>query len=231
MYSDQPEIGLLFQRLYEKFLMFLPNLMTALVVLLIGIILGLIVKVLFARLFKAMRADKLSEMTGMKEMLHKGGIKRTISQLLPMILQWIIVVIFVTIALDTLNVRTINLLLQRFFLYLPNLFIALLIVFLGYILSNFLARSCLIASVNAGISHSKAIARLVRFVIFILSITMALEQLGIATVSVIAAFCIAFGGVVLALALALGLGGKDVVRRHLEAKITSNHEKDEIEHI
>lgn len=231
MYSDQPAIGLLFQRLYEKFLLFLPSLVTALIVLLVGIILGSIVKVLFTRLFRAMGADKLSEMTGMKEMLHKGGIKRTISQLFPMILQWIIVAIFVTIALDTLNVRTINLLLQRFFLYLPNVFVALLIVFLGYILSNFLARACLIACVNAGVSHSGAAARLVKFVVFILSIAMALEQLGIATVSVVAAFCIVFGGIVLTLALAFGLGAKDVVRRHLEAKITSNREKDEIEHI
>lgn len=231
MYSDHPEIGLLFQGLYEKFLSFLPNLMTALVVLLLGVILGIVVRVLFARLFRAMGADTLSERTGMQEILHKGGIKRTISELLPLILQWIIVVVFITIALDALNVRTVNLLLQRFFLYLPNVFVALLIILTGYILSNFLARSCLIACVNAGISHSGAIARCVRFVVFILSITMALEQLGVATVSVIAAFCILFGGVILALSLAFGLGAKDIIRQHLEAKIRSNDERDDIEHI
>jgi hypothetical protein len=231
MYSDQPAIGVLFQDLYEKFISFLPNLITALVVLLLGLALGKLVKIVFPRLFRAVGVDKVSEMTGMKELLHKGGVKRSVSELLPMILQWLIIVIFVTVSLDALNIRTVNLLLQRFFLYLPNVFVALLIVIFGYILSNFLERSCLIACVNSGISHSGAVARLVKFNVFILSVAMALEQLGIARMSVIAAYCIIFGGVVLALALAFGLGAKDVIHKYLEEKIKSDREKDDIEHI
>jgi len=98
-------------------------------------------------------------------------------------------------------------------------------------LGNFFGRAALIASVNAGIKISGLIGRFVKFTVFILSGTMALEQLGIARGTIIISFAIIFGGIVLALAIAFGLGGRDIAKEYLEKKVKGEEKKDEINHL
>jgi hypothetical protein len=128
-------------------------------------------------------------------------------------------------------VPTIERLLEEFFLYLPNIFVALLILFAGYLLSNFLGRTVLIASVNAGFKMSGIIGKFVQFTVFFLSIAMALEQLGIGKETILIAFTIIYGGVVFAFALAFGLGGRNTARDYLEKRLKGDKEKDEIQHL
>jgi len=128
-------------------------------------------------------------------------------------------------------VPAIGQILERFLLYLPNVFVAAVILFSGYFLSNFLGRATLIASVNAGFKASGLIGKFVRLTVFLLAITMALEQLGIARGTIIISFAIIFGGAVLALAIAFGLGGRDIAKEYLEKKIKGEEKKDEIEHL
>ncbi len=116
-------------------------------------------------------------------------------------------------------------------LELPNVFVAALILLFGYLLGNFFGRAALIASVNAGIRFSGLIGKFVKFTVFILSATMALEQLGIGRETVIIAFAIIFGGIVLALAIAFGLGGRDIAKAYLEKKMKGEEKKDEISHL
>jgi small-conductance mechanosensitive channel len=220
-----------FQHLFEKILQFLPNLLTSVLIFVVGIIAAALVKLVFARLFHAFKIDASLERFGLTETLGKGGIKEPVSGLLSRALGWITLVAFLIMSLRALDVPALEHLLERFFLYLPNIFVALLILFFGYILSNFLGRAVLIAAVNAGIKVSGVIGKFARITIFILAVTMALEQLGIGTGTVIIAFAIAFGGVVLALALAFGLGGKDMAREYLEKKLLKPSEKDDIEHL
>jgi small-conductance mechanosensitive channel len=84
------------------------------------------------------------------------------------------------------------------------------------IIANFLSRAALLASVNAGQRSPKLLSWSIRFVIWILAISMALEELGLARQTVIAAFSIVFGASMLGLAIAFGLGGQDLARRALE---------------
>ena len=122
--------------------------------------------------------------------------------------------------------------LERFFLYLPNIFVAVIILFFGYLLSNFLGRAALIAAVNAGWKVSGLVGRLVKLTVFLLAVTMALEQLDIGRGTIVIAFAIIFGGIVLALAIAFGLGGRDIAKEYLEKKIKGEEEKkDEISHL
>lgn len=127
----------------------------------------------------AINLDKLSEKFGVSDILQKGGISEPVSRIFSRIIGWLIVLIFLIVSLRALNVPTIELLLERLFLYLPNVFVAIVIVFIGYLLSNFLGRAALITCVNAGLKMSGIIGKFVKFTVFFLSITMALEQLGI----------------------------------------------------
>jgi len=220
-----------FERFFEKILRFLPNFLSAILIFALGIILGIILRVVFLRLFRAVNLDKFSERSGMVEIIQKSGVKEPASLILSRIIGWLIVLGFTILSLYSLNVPAIGQILERFLLYLPNVFVAAVILFSGYFLSNFLGRATLIASVNAGFKASGLIGKFVRLTVFLLAITMALEQLGIARGTIIISFAIIFGGAVLALAIAFGLGGRDIAKEYLEKKIKGEEKKDEIEHL
>lgn len=211
---------------------FLPNLLAALMVLLIGIAIAVLLKKSFIRLFKALDLDKVSEKVGILDVLKKGGIKDSLSALLAKIISWLTVLIFLIISLRALNIPTIERLMEEFFLYLPNVFVAILILSAGYFLSNFLGRTVLIASVNAGFKLSGIIGKFVQFTVFFISVAMALEQLGIGKETVLLTFAILYGGVVFALAIAFGIGGKDVAREYLEKRLKGEgNDEDDIQHL
>jgi len=164
-------------------------------------------------------------------MIKKGGVKEPLSLILSRFISWITIISFSILSLRSLNVPVIERILERFILYLPNVFVAAVILFLGYLLGNFLGRAALIASVNAGIKLSGLIGRFVKLTIFLLAVTMALEQLGIGRETIVIAFAIIFGGIVLALAIAFGLGGRDTAKDYIEKKVKGEEKKDEISHL
>jgi hypothetical protein len=219
------------EELYEKILHFLPNFLTSLFLVVIGLIVGWILKIFFMRLFRALGIDTHSERFGMGEVLGKGGIKEPLSALLSRIIGWIVVLIFIIVALRALDIPSVQRLLEGFFFYLPNVFVAALILFFGYLLSNFVGRAALIAAVNAGMKLSGLVGKCVKFTVVFLSFTMALEQLGVGSNTVVIAFAISFGGAVLALSIALGLGGRDIAKEYLEKKLKGDEKKDEISHL
>ena len=105
---------------------------------------------------------------------------------------------------------------SRLLRFLPEIFIAILILFLGVAIANFLSRAALLAAVNAGYASARILSGAVRLIIWILAITMTLEELGLASQAVISAFSIVFGATMLGLAIAFGLGGQDLARGFLE---------------
>jgi hypothetical protein len=220
-----------FERLFERILQFLPSFLTALLILIVGIVIAGITKSLFARIFRALKIDMHLERIGLSQALNKGGIKEPASVLFSRAIAWITLFVFMIVSLRTLDMPSVEQLLERLFLYLPNIFIAAFVLFFGYMLSNFLGRAALIASVNAGIKVSGMIGKLVQLTVFLLAITMSLEQLGIGSGTIIIAFAIVFGGAVLALSIAFGLGGRDIAKEFLEKKIRGEEEEDEINHV
>lgn len=220
-----------FERFSEKIIQFLPNFLTSILILAVGIVLGIVLKVLFLRFFKAISLDKFADRYGVIELLKKGGIRDSVSVLLSRTIGWVAILIFAIISVTALEISTVELLFERFLLYLPNVFIALLILLFGYLFGNFFGRAALIASVNAGLKVSGLIGKFVKFTVFMFSATMALEQLGIGRDTVVIAFAIIFGGIVLALAIASGFGGKDIAKEFLEQKIKGEEKKDEISHL
>lgn len=221
----------MFHVFYRKLLEFLPNFVTALILLLVGIGLAKILGLVFLRVFRAVNVDGFWDRAGIREVLVRGGIKRPPSVELSRTIYWLTVLIFMVIALNALQIPVIEAVLARFFLYLPNVFLAILILFTGYVLSSFFGRAVLIALVNSGVQEAGLIARAVRFAIFVFAVTMALEQLDIGKLSVLIAFTILFGGIVLAFAIAFGLGGQHYVKAYLERRMKEKGEREEEDHI
>ena len=121
----------------------------------------------------------------------------------------------------------------RLFAYLPDLITAILVLFAGSIIARFLARSVLIGAVNMNLQYARLLSVGVKWLVSVLSVTIALERLGIGGGIIRLAVGILFGGIVLALALAVGLGSKELVSRSLERerKTSASNIKDPVGHL
>jgi len=225
------------QGLFQKAAEYLPTVLAGLVVFLLGLVLAWLVKLLVVRIIKLLKLDGAFQRSGVTEALQKMAVRDTPAKLIGRMFYWLVVVIFFILSLSVMRIPVIDDLLGRFLLYLPNIFVALVIMAIGVFLGNFLGRAALIASVNAGVRVSGLLSKGVRTVILLFAAVMALEQLGIARSTVITTFTIVFGGLVLALALAFGLGGRGLARTFLEKRFNKqgggpeNDEDDEIHHL
>ncbi len=137
-------------------------------------------------------------------MLSKGGMSYSPTNLLRRFFYWVIVLITLILGINALEVAATQNFIAKFFNYLPNLFAAVIILVIGYLIAIFLSQAALITAVNAQIESANLISRSIRWFIIILSLTMSLYHLGIAEKVIVSAFSIIFGGIVLALAIAFG---------------------------
>lgn len=209
---------------------FLPNLFIGVILIIIGVLIAAFLRSIVSRLSKLLKMDRLSEKIGLTQMLQKSGIKEPVSWLVGNALYWVVLISFVIMGLDALKIPAVENLLSEFWLYVPNVVAAVIILAAGYLLGNFLGRAALIAAVNAGIALSGLIGKFVKFTVFIMATTMALELLGIGEDTVLIAFAIVFGGVVLALSIAFGLGGQNAAKDYIE-KMREKRGDDDIQHI
>lgn len=214
---------------FKKLINFLPNLFSSIIILVIGIVTAGIIRFVVLRFLKIVHFDIFCERIGVSQTLKKGGIREIPSSLTARILYWITISIFFIISLNSLRVPSVEQLMTQLLLYLPNVFVSVIIVIFGYMLANFLGRATLIASVNAGLRMAGALSHVVRLGVFVLSITMAMEQLGIGRATIIITYGIIAGGAVLGLAIAFGLGGKDIAKDYLEKRIKQEEGEEEKE--
>jgi hypothetical protein len=205
---------------------FLPNIFAMMLILIIGIIIGIIIKRILILFLKVVKFDQLSFRIGFDNILGKSGIRGKPSEVIGVFVYWVLFFVFIMLAINALHLAALDTLISDFFI--PNLFAGLGLFFIGFLTSVFIERTVLIAAVNAEFKFAKFLARGVQLLILIFFLAIALDQIGIGENIVVAAFTIIFGGIVLALALALGLGGKELAKQWLEKQF-GKKEKDEAE--
>jgi uncharacterized protein YebE (UPF0316 family) len=115
---------------------------------------------------------------------------------------------------------------SRFFLFLPRLFVAVIILFIGSLAASFFSRAALLAAVNANLRSSRLVSISIRIIISIFALSMVFEVVGIAEETMLIAFGTAFGAIMLGLAIAFGIGGKDLARGFLERKFGTGKRED-----
>jgi mechanosensitive ion channel-like protein len=139
---------------------------------------------------------------------------------------WLTWIGFILLGLSVLGVASLQEQISRLFQFLPEVFVGMLILFVGLMTANFLSRAALLAAVNAGHRSAKILSWSIRFLIWILTISMTLEELGVARQTVISAFSIIFGALMFGLAIAFGLGGQDLARKALEKYLGNTPQKE-----
>jgi hypothetical protein len=106
----------------------------------------------------------------------------------------------------------------RFFLFLPRLFVAMFILFFGLLAASFFARAALLAAVNANVPSPRLLSSALRSIIIVFVLSIAFEEMGTAEQTMLLAFGIGFGALMLGLAIAFGIGGQDLARAFLEKR-------------
>jgi hypothetical protein len=206
---------------------FLPNLFAMVLILLVGFVVGFLTKSLLVFFLKLLRFDRLSYRMGFSNLLSKAGVRRSPTELIGVFLYWVLFFVFIMLAISALKLEALDALISRFFFFLPNVIAGVILFFVGYLISIFIERTVLITAVNAGFEFARLLARGVQLLVLVFFLAIALELIGVGRNIVVATFTIIFGGVVLALALAMGLGGRDLARDWLERQFGKKQQKKE----
>jgi hypothetical protein len=194
---------------------FLPGLLALLTILLVTLVIAFILRLIVKRSLDRIHFDSRVDQWGFSAVAewspsHSPTIVVARATFLT------VLVIGALVGMSALDSQLPSLLIVRLLEYLPNVAAAFLILFVGVVVSRFLARSVLISAVNMQIQSARLLSLGVKWLVIVLTFAMALDHLRIGGMVVQLSFAILFGGIVLALALAVGLGSKDMVSRSWE---------------
>ena len=204
-----------YNNLVNMFAEFLPRFLVMLIIILPGLLVAFLLKYIVRALLRLTKLDRVSEESGATGLLRMAHLP-SMTELLSRSIFWVTCFGFILVGLSVLGIASLQEQISRLIQFLPEVFVAILIMFLGVAIANFLSRTALLAAVNAGHPSAKILSWSIRFVIWTLAITMTLEELGLARQTVVSAFSIVFGATMLGLAIAFGLGGQDLARKTLE---------------
>jgi len=207
------------------FVLFVPRLVAATIIFALGFVVALLVRRIIQWLLVWLDAERLWLRIGASEMLRKADMP-TAEALIAKIVFWIVWIGFIVSAVDTLQFEPFQGLVVEFFRFVPRFLVALLVLAIGFLVGNFLWRATLLASVNAGLPGARLLSGALRVLVIVIGVVMALEQLGLATAVVLAAFALTFGALMLGLAIAFGLGGRDAAKQLLEQHLQARKQRD-----
>lgn len=206
---------------------FAPNIVAMVVVLLAGVLLAGAVRVALSLVLPRLGVDRFAERSGIGDLARRAGLERRPSRAIALTAAWVVVAVFVLLAVAALDLRVAVDLVSRAFAWLPHLLVAVAVLLAGGLVAGVARRSVLIAAVNAGLPSARLLASGAHAALVVLFSAMALEEVGLGQRVVLTAFAIFFGGIVLALALAFGLAGKEVARESLERLLRRRPAEDE----
>ncbi|HZQ18731.1 MAG TPA: hypothetical protein VFA90_08420 [Terriglobales bacterium] len=196
---------------------FLPRFIEMLLMVIVGGLIAWILSALVRSVLRIARFDKLSEHTGAAHLLRRAALPSP-TEMLARFVFWVAWVGFILVGVSVLPVPWLWPHISDFFEFLPKLFAAFLILFFGLLAATFFSRSALISGVNADLPSPRLISQTLRTMMILFVLSMAFEVVGIAPRTVLVAFGLAFGALMLGLAIAFGLGGKDLARKYLERR-------------
>ena len=199
----------------QRFAQVAPRLLAMGTLVLLGSVVAAVVRRLTARLLRAVDFDSRCARWGLTGALARGGLRRPPSEVVSRLVFGTLFLIALLMGLEALEMPGTAGAVATVVGFLPNVVVAILVIGGGWILAHFLSQAALIAAVNAQLPGAPLVAGAV-----------ALTQLGIAREMVLLGFGIVFGGAVLALALAFGLGARDLARQALERYLRKNEERE-----
>lgn len=167
-------------------------------------------------LLRAIRFDELMQRSGLADFMNKMGTGTDSAGIVAGIVKWLVRVVVLLVAFDVLGLPAVSDVMRQLLLWLPNLVVAIFVLFIGGIAARALGNIVRGATAEAGFTNPETLANVVRTTVWAFAIVVAVNQLGIATNLINTLFTGLVGALALACGLAFGLGGRDLASRSLE---------------
>jgi len=202
-----------------------PNWLLAVVIIIFGWSAGFLVRVLATRFLTVIRFDSMFARTGAGEFLKKGGVTHSPSRLVGLGLYWLVLMAAFSEAARRLDIEAATEFRQRLIASLPSVLSAIIVVAVGMILVSFCAAFVRTVTLNAGSPYSRLWARVTRWVGVLLVLGVALEQMNLSGAILAGVIQIVLAAIAFGVALAFGLGCKDMARHAMEKFIEELQER------
>jgi small-conductance mechanosensitive channel len=194
----------------STFLNYLPQLIGAIIILIVGYIIARVLMSVVARLLQGIGFDRWMERAGIKQVFDRAETRETPATVIAKLIFWFVFIIAIVMATDALGIPQVSEVFAQLIAYIPNIIAAILILILAALLANFLS------GVVRGATGNELLGSIARYAIIVYAVFAALTQLGIAVQLTANTFLIVLGGVALAAAIAFGLGSREVARDIVE---------------
>ena len=195
---------------------FLPRILIAVVIVVVGWMVAKMVRFAIAKGLRAVNFNVLTERAGIDAFLHDGGIRADTTEILALLFYWLVILASLVMAFNLLGLEYITDLLGRVVWFLPKVMVALLILAFGAYFARFIGNAVIAYCRNVHLQDAEILGRLAQYAILAFVVLIALDQVNVGGEIVRQTFLIVLAGVVFALALAFGLGGKDWAAEMLE---------------
>jgi hypothetical protein len=195
--------------------LFLPHLLAMLSLVVVGWLIAWALSFALRHVLRWLKFDVLADRVGATAMLRKVSLPAA-SVVVASMAFWLVWAAFLLSGLVALGFTGMQDLATEFVAFLPRLGVGIVILVVGLLAANFAWRATLLAAVNSNLPSARLLSGAVRWLIVALTVAMAMEQIGVAKTIMLTAFAIAFGAVMLGVAIAIGIGGGPVARRLLE---------------
>lgn len=202
--------------LWNSILSYLPNVLGAIVVFLIGIIIAAVLQTVVEKLVKLLRVDELVGKLEVKQTFEKVGIRLHVGKLLGWIVKWFFIIVALIAATDILGWDQVTVYLRQVVEYIPNVIIAVIILLAGILLANFTRNVVKTAVEAAELASADFLSGMAKWAILLFSFMAALVQLQIAQGLINTLFTGLIAMLALGGGLAFGLGGKEHAARVLD---------------
>ena len=205
------------QDLWVGAINFLPNIIWALVIFILGWIVGSVLGRIIAQIVKSLRVDNALRSAGIDDVVSRAGFDLDSGAFLGGLVKWFIIIVFLVAALDLLELHQVNIFLQEVVLfYLPQVIAAVLILLVAAVLAEVVQNIVAGAAKATGMSSAAFLGKVSKWAIWVVAVLAALDQLGVASSFVQTLFTGIVVAFSLALGLAFGLGGQDAAARYIE---------------
>jgi flagellar biosynthesis protein FliQ len=188
---------------------YLPRLAVAVLVLIAGWLIAKAIRFAAVKALRALNFHVLTERAGIDAFLQQGGTERDTTDVFGAVIYWLVILVALVIAFNGLGLTHVTELLTRVLLFLPKLLVGLLVLIFGSYFGRFIGNAVQTYLRNVGVSDAELLGRIAQYAIVVFVVLIAVDHLDIGGDLVQHTFLILLGGVVLALALAFGLGGRD----------------------
>jgi len=204
------------QNTWQGFLNFIPNLIGAIIIFIIGYFIALGIGKLVAGILIRLKFNKIFERIGWREALEKAELKVNPSEFVGAIFKWILVIVFLLVSVEILGFVQFAAVLNKLISWLPNLIVAILIFVVAVIVADILDKIIRASVQKIGVKYVGALGGMIRWAIYIFAGLAILVQLGVAQSLINTLITAVFGMIALAFGLAFGFGGKDAAAKIIE---------------